>query len=651
MEGVILPVPSREPGRAVSSRPVSVFFPLCSPPRIAVAVYEHGYAVVELGEKAALRGWRAIRLPNQGAIARVREGHGWRERYFFAFADKYLMGEIAPDTVVLEKEISLGPGAVAIIESGPAVRPGEKKPCWRHAEKVGVMSIIVAPSGLLDAVVRSDERSQFWHRARPDGGSEEWELPVRGPAEMAPGLAVVIQDGQAYAAGWGWNTAHLVAEGVKAAGLSPAGDRMVLLRREGEGWVWDFRRIRGTQILPGPVAPALIPADSRAVCRISPDLRWAVFAAPERVLVARVPDPARRDPGGRVPNPRRILPVPTAWSAAGQDAPQAAPGPGTGGGRGGLSPRPGSPRSGKDMEAVILDVPTREPPKAIFFPRPDMAIVVYPYGWAEFSLGEPGKPASWRPRRIHDAGLVIREARGRFGRERFLFFDGGAWEIAPEGIHPAEGGRIGPGVVSWHRGPASLFRIEPDRIWIGLCIYRAREIVVGKGGEVETIDISERPPSTSRLSWPRLFPDGQFREGIFPISDFQLLEVGIGLAAAIRGGRAYVAGWGWNVAHLVAEDAWALGLSPAGDRMVLLRREGEEWVWDFRRRGRRPGLQPGQVLPAAAFREETRPDSGMWEYPRVRISPDLQWLVAAERGRVMIAPIPPEADPDGPGTP
>jgi hypothetical protein len=652
MEAVILPVPSREPGWVASFRPVSVFFPLCPRSRIAVVVYGNGYGVVELGEKATLLGWRAIRLPQEGAIARVREGHGWRERYFFAFADKYLVGEIAPDTVSLQKEISLGPGAVAIIGGGPGIRPGEKKPCWRHAEKVGVMSIIVAPSGLLDAVVRSDERSQFWHRARPDGGSEEWELPVWGPAEVAPGLAVVIQDGQAYAAGWGWNTAHLVAEEVKAAGLSPAGDRMVLLRREGGEWVWDFRRIRGTQVLSGPVVPALVPADclgvdSQAVCRISPDLQWAVFAAPERVLVARVPDPARRgNPGGQVPNPRRILPAPTAWSAAGQDAPQAAPGPGTGGGRSSLSPR-----TGRGMEAVILDVPTREPARAIFFPRPDMAIVVYPYGWAEFSLGEPGKPASWRPRRIHDAGLVIREARGRFGRERFLFFDGGAWEIAPGGIRSAEWEWIGPGAVSWHRGPASPFRIEPDRVWIGLCIYKAREIVVGEDGDVETIDISERPPSTSRLPWPRLFPDGQFREGIFPISDFQLLEVGIGLAAAIRGGRAYAAGWGWNVAHLVAEGVWALGLSPAGDRMVLLRREEDGWVWDFRRRGRRPGLRPGRILPATAFREETRPDSGLWEYPRVRISPDLRWLVAAEWGRVMIAPIPPEADPDGSGTP
>jgi len=302
---MIVEIPAR-------GNPVAVFFPR---PSRAIATYRDGYAVVELGEKAALRGWRAIRLPQEGAIARVREGHGWRERYFFAHCSS--VEEIAPDTVLFfEKGVPLGAGAVVSVGGWPAIRPGNASPFWKHAQHTGVMSIIVAPDGLLDAVVREDVSRQFWHRAWPNGGGEEWELPVRGPAELAPGLAVVIQDGQAYVAGWGWNTAHLVAEGAKAAGLSPAGDRMVLLRWEDPVWVWDFRRIRGAQVLPGPVIPALIPAerlaaDPRAVCRISPDLRWAVFAAPDKILVVRIPDPARwRDPGGRVPNPRRILPVP-----------------------------------------------------------------------------------------------------------------------------------------------------------------------------------------------------------------------------------------------------------------------------------------------------------------------------------------------------
>jgi hypothetical protein len=73
MEVVILPVPSRESGRVASFRPVSVFFPVFFPrPSRAIAAYRDGYAVVELGEKVVLRGWRAIRLPQEGAIARVR---------------------------------------------------------------------------------------------------------------------------------------------------------------------------------------------------------------------------------------------------------------------------------------------------------------------------------------------------------------------------------------------------------------------------------------------------------------------------------------------------------------------------------------------------------------------------------------------------
>jgi hypothetical protein len=294
--------------------PVAVFFPGSSR---AIAVYQDGYAVVELGEKAALRGWRAIRLPNQGAIARVREGHGWRERYFFPHGAR--VGEIAPDTVLIEGGASLGAGAIVNVGGLLEIRPEGEFPRRERIQRLGVMAIIVAPGGLLDAVVRSDERSQIWYRARPDGGREEWKLPVQGPAEVAPGLAVVIQDGQAYAAGWEWNVAHLVAEGVRAAGLSPAGNRMVLLRREGGEWVWDFRKIRRSQVVQGPILPAFSKefpgrVEDRPwewIYRISPDLRWILVAAPGKVLVARIPEPARRgDPSGRVPDPRRILAAP-----------------------------------------------------------------------------------------------------------------------------------------------------------------------------------------------------------------------------------------------------------------------------------------------------------------------------------------------------
>ena len=293
---MIVEVPAR-------GNPVVVFFPL---PSRAIAAYRDGYAVVELGEKAALRGWRAIRLPQEGAIARIREGHGWRERYFFPHGAR--VGEIAPDIVLSEGRVPLGAAAIEYLGGYLEIRPEGDFACRERVQRVGVMSIIVAPDGLLDAVVRPGVSEQIWHRARPDGGSEEWELPVRGPAEMAPGLAVVIQDGQAYAAGWGWNTARLVAEGVKAAGLSPAGDRMVLLRREGEEWVWDFRR-RGRRpgLQPGQVLPATaFRGEARPDgglweyprVRISPDLRWLVAAERGRVMIAPIPPEADPDGSG-----------------------------------------------------------------------------------------------------------------------------------------------------------------------------------------------------------------------------------------------------------------------------------------------------------------------------------------------------------------
>jgi hypothetical protein len=307
--------------------PRGVFFASSRRLPLVIAAYEDGYAAIELGEEIAWRGWREIRLPEKKAIARVREGRGWRERYFFV--RDHLIGEILPDEVVFWEEVPLfeegGPSwKVAPSWGAPAIRSPSGD---RMAGGIGDLFILQpAPGADLDAILylgsRQDEGWE-WHRLCPDGGSLRQRLPVGGWFEMRASLVAVLEEpfyaGLAYVTGWGWNVAHLVAKGTCALGLSPAGDRMVLLRREEEGWVWDFRRIRGTQVLPGPVIPAFSgEALARLgddpwlwACRISPDLRWAAIAAPGRVLVARIPDPTARqgNPGGQVLDPRRILPV------------------------------------------------------------------------------------------------------------------------------------------------------------------------------------------------------------------------------------------------------------------------------------------------------------------------------------------------------
>jgi len=296
-------------------------------PRLAIAAYEDGYAAIELGEEIAFRGWREIRLPEKKAIVRIRGKRGWRERYFFVF-DR-LIGEIFSDKVVFREEVFLfgkrTPSWKVVPSWGaPAIQPPEENRMLGGIRDLFILQ--PAPGADLDAILylgsRQDEGWE-WHRLCPDGGSLRQKLPVGDRFEMGATRVAVLREaayaGLAYVVGWGWNVAHLVARGAWALGLSPAGDRMVLLRRGKDGWVWDFRRIRGAQVLPGPVIPAfsgeplawLGDDPWQWVCRISPDLRWAVIAAPGKVLVARIPDPAARqgDPGGRVPNPRRILPV------------------------------------------------------------------------------------------------------------------------------------------------------------------------------------------------------------------------------------------------------------------------------------------------------------------------------------------------------
>jgi hypothetical protein len=294
---------------------------------VAIAAYERGYAAIELGEKEiAFRGWREIYLPERKAIARLRGRRGWQERYFFA-CDRSV-GEILPDGVVFREEVSLfeegGPSWKIVISRGdPALRSPEGD---RRLEGFGDLYLFQpAPGADLDAILylgsRQDEGWE-WHRISPTGDPLRQRLPVGGQIEVGANRVAVLREapytGFAYVAGWGWNTAHLAAQKAWAMGLSPAGDRMVLLRREEEGWVWDFRKIRRSQVVQGPILPAFSKefpgrVEDRPwewIYRISPDLRWIFIAAPGRVLVARIPEPARGgDPGGQVLDPRRILPV------------------------------------------------------------------------------------------------------------------------------------------------------------------------------------------------------------------------------------------------------------------------------------------------------------------------------------------------------
>jgi hypothetical protein len=289
-------------------------------PWLAIAAYEKGYAVVELGDEVVLRGWQEVRLSDEKAIARIREAGVWRERCFFVF--NYQVGEILPDMLVLGEEFPISEEAdslrIVTAMSSLAFRTPDmdKDKSLQNLAFSGVFLRQADQGGSLDVVLRPYDVHGWvlvWCRLLPGGRILRQTLPLWGTkqrAEMGRDVVAILTEpeqtvpgcSRAYAVGWGWNVAHLIAEDVRALGFSSAGDRMVVLRRDGE-WVWDFRKARGGWI----VSEAILPAFSgdfakelmghrdepwRWVCRISPDIQWLAIAALGRILISRIPNPS-----------------------------------------------------------------------------------------------------------------------------------------------------------------------------------------------------------------------------------------------------------------------------------------------------------------------------------------------------------------------
>jgi hypothetical protein len=293
-------------------------------PWLAIAAYEKGYAVVELGDEVVLRGWQEVRLSDEKAIARIREAGVWRERCFFVF--NYQVGEILPDMVVLGEEFPISEEAdswrivTAMSSLAFRVPDMDKDKSLQNLAFSDVFLRQAEQGDSLDIVLRPDDVYGWvlvWCRLLSGGRILRQTLPTWGTkqrAEIGRDVVAILTEpeqtapscSRAYSVGWGWNTAHLIAEDVRALGFSSAGDRMVVLRRDGgrDGeWVWDFRKARGGWIVPEAVLPAfsgdfakelLGQRDEpwRWVCRISPDIRWLAIAAPGRIMISQIPNPS-----------------------------------------------------------------------------------------------------------------------------------------------------------------------------------------------------------------------------------------------------------------------------------------------------------------------------------------------------------------------
>jgi hypothetical protein len=226
-----------------SGHPRAVFFTRSDghwpdEPWLAIAAYEKGYAVVELGDEVVMRGWQEVRLSEDKAIARVREAGIWRERCFFVLNCQ--IGEILPDTVVLGEEFPLSEEAdswrIVPAMSLLAFRTPDmdKDKSLKNLAFSSVFLRQADQGGGLDVVLRPHDVYGWvlvWCRLLPGGRILRQTLPLWGTkqrAEIGRDVVAILTEpeqtapscSRAYSVGWGWNTAHLIAEDVRALGFS-----------------------------------------------------------------------------------------------------------------------------------------------------------------------------------------------------------------------------------------------------------------------------------------------------------------------------------------------------------------------------------------------------------------------------------------------
>jgi len=280
--------------------PVEVFFP--DKDRI-IAAYQKGYFSIFPADGRAGE-WLAsdIVATTLGGMMRVRfwGASACREKLFVEAYGS--VGDVQEKRIDSQASVQIGPFRVVAICSFEA--GGRWLALLREngKEEIRVAGRIVAfckegADMVADfAIVRNNSRigDGLWIRVT-NQGVERFILPAKGEVEIGWDTAAILNSiGEVYLAKPSENVARLLADSVWAVGLSADGSRLVMLLQEPKGWFWDFRQTSEPQkiackLQAAPLDRPGIPVE-RIVLRISPDLRWAVAAAPEHVAVWRVPE-------------------------------------------------------------------------------------------------------------------------------------------------------------------------------------------------------------------------------------------------------------------------------------------------------------------------------------------------------------------------
>jgi hypothetical protein len=307
----------------------------------------------------------------------------------------------------------------------------------------------------------------------------------------------------------------------------------------------------------------------------------------------------------------------------------------------GRGANPFSKEVAMEQDVQVFRTPTNTgDPIEVFFPDKDRIIAVYQKGYFSVFPAD-GRSGEWLASDL--AGTTLG------GMMRVRFWDAGACR---EKLLVEAYGSVGDVQEKRIDSQASV-RIGPFRV-VAICSFEAmtRWLALLRENGKEEIRVTgqivafckEGPDMVAEFAivrdksrigdglWLRATNRGTER---FVLPAKGEVEIGWDMAAILNSiGEVYLAKPSENVARLLADSVWAVGLSADGSRLVMLLQEPKGWFWDFRQTS-----EPQKI----AYKLQATPldRRGIPVRPIVlRISPDLRWAVAAVPEHVAVWRVP-----------
>jgi hypothetical protein len=282
-------------------------------------------------------------------------------------------------------------------------------------------------------------------------------------------------------------------------------------------------------------------------------------------------------------------------------------------------------------------------PVEVFFPGKDRIIVAFQNGYIPIFPAD-GQTGDWLA-----TDLLGNKLRGMM---RVRFWNNGLWEerllveawgsvgdVREDGVESLPHVQLGPvrvvGICRYHGSDRYLALFHGDgeeeelrtngRI-IAFCMRKDDAVVV------DAVVVQESHYYHNRGVWVRF--DGQLVKRYKLVEEGEV-ETGQDTATILkRNGEVFLAKPTKSVGRLLADGAWAVGLSPDGSRLVMLLQKPMGWFWDFRLTSK----------PKEVIRELEAPSLNDLGIPIqqiiMRISPDLRWAVLATSDCVAVLPVP-----------